>query len=365
MLRPAAVFAAFVALLFSFSAHTSQAQVGQSSAVFLLIEPDARSSAMGGTGVASAQGSSAVFWNPAGLTDASGTQVAFTRSEWLPELSSDMSFNFFSASHAVNDRFTLGGHFTYLDMGSSEGRTADGLPTRTFSSFDAAVGVSAGYQLSSKWSLGTGVRYVHSDLAPGMALGGGQDAKSSTVAFDVGALYRPSSFVTIGASLNNMGGQLEFTEEETAGDPIPTTLRVGYSLTFDNHELHKITLSNDITKLLVRREGGEADSWTEALVSSWGANEICQGPSEDPQCTSVLPLEQLMISAGAEYEFDELFALRAGYFYESPNNGNRQFITLGAGAQYEFIGVDFSYLHATAEDSPLAETMRFTASFRF
>jgi hypothetical protein len=66
-----------------------------------------------------------------------------------------------------------------------------------------------------------------------------------------------------------------------------------------------------------------------------------------------------------EYWYDRLLALRFGYFYEDPYNGNREFLTLGAGIRYNIIGVDFSYIYALEEGSPLANTMRFSLLVNF
>ena len=75
--------------------------------------------------------------------------------------------------------------------------------------------------------------------------------------------------------------------------------------------------------------------------------------------------DQLTIGTGIEYWYNKLLALRTGYFYENPNNGNRQFLTLGAGVRWNIIGVDFSYIYALQENSPLANTMRFSLLLNF
>jgi hypothetical protein len=40
-------------------------------------------------------------------------------------------------------------------------------------------------------------------------------------------------------------------------------------------------------------------------------------------------------------------------------------MTLGAGVRYNIIGVDFSYIYALEENSPLANTMRFSLLLNF
>jgi len=67
-----------------------------------------------------------------------------------------------------------------------------------------------------------------------------------------------------------------------------------------------------------------------------------------------------MIGAGLEYWYDRKFAIRGGYYYESPDNGDREFITFGAGLRYNQFGVDFSYIKTLESQSPLANTLRFS-----
>ena len=75
-------------------------------------------------------------------------------------------------------------------------------------------------------------------------------------------------------------------------------------------------------------------------------------------------LSEINIAFGMEYWYNNLLALRAGYFFESPNKGNRQFFNFGAGLKYNRFGIDISYLAAVGgRRSPLANTLRFTLRF--
>ena len=74
---------------------------------------------------------------------------------------------------------------------------------------------------------------------------------------------------------------------------------------------------------------------------------------------------EVMWALGLEYSYRNLFFFRTGYFHESPYKGNRQFISLGAGIKYSVFGIDVSYLIATQQYHPLANTLRFTLNFDF
>ncbi len=71
-------------------------------------------------------------------------------------------------------------------------------------------------------------------------------------------------------------------------------------------------------------------------------------------------LRQITVGTGLEYWYNDLFAFRTGFFYEDPYNGNRKFLTFGAGIRYNLIGVDFSYIYPLEDESPLANTLRFS-----
>ena len=55
--------------------------------------------------------------------------------------------------------------------------------------------------------------------------------------------------------------------------------------------------------------------------------------------------------------------LRAGYFNEAQNKGNRKFFTAGAWVKMNLCSVDFSYLIPINRDNPLANTSRFNILF--
>ncbi|RZJ87547.1 MAG: PorV/PorQ family protein [Hymenobacter sp.] len=74
---------------------------------------------------------------------------------------------------------------------------------------------------------------------------------------------------------------------------------------------------------------------------------------------------EVSVSAGMEYWYNQQFALRMGYQYEHPDKGNRRYLTLGAGLKYNVFNMDFAYVVANVQKSPLANTLRFTLLFNF
>lgn len=344
---------------------------------FLRIEPDSRAAGMGNTNTAIADNVNAIFWNPAGLGFQRNAEIGFTHSTWLPDFDADLYYEYFVGTHHFDGVGTFGGHVTFLNLGESERRDAANNVLGEFRSYDLSVGLSYGRQLSEQFAIGGGARFVYSDLADG-EINGQQTNPGKSVAVDLAGLYRSRPFdlgsipttVAVGANLANMGPSISYLDDEDdSSDPIPTNLRLGYAFTFDFDEYNTLTLTNDFNKLLTRVEYDPQDStqtvapFYEAIFSSWSTvrgSEEADG--EEPELSA---LQQMTVSTGLEYWYDGLLALRTGYFYEHPDNGNRQFITFGAGVRYNIVGVDFSYVYALEEASPLAGTMRFSLLVNF
>ena len=369
--------AALLMLSMGFAQH-AHAQAGTSAVVFLKIEPDSRAAGMGNAGVALADNASAMFWNPAGLAFQTGTELGITHSNWLPEFNAGLFYEYLVAKHHLPGWGTFGGHLTYLFLGEHEARDASNNLLGEFRSFDLVVGFKVGQNLG----LGTSVRFIYSNLAPGQIVGAQETKAGVATAFDLAALYKIPTIglggtdlnISLGANLANMGPKIQYSDNAQA-DPIPTNLRFGYALTFEFDEFNRLTLVTDFNKDLIRQSVNadstiSTDPFYEAIFSSWQGVEVCSTTvsecEEDPSKVETLSvLDQMTIGTGLEYWYNNLFALRGGYFYEHPQNGNRQFLTLGAGIRYNIIGVDFSYIYALEENSPLANTMRFSLLLNF
>ncbi len=357
-------------LLTLFGAQNAIAQVGITSVPFLQIEPDSRAAGMGNTGVAIADNASAVFWNPAGLAFQRGNQVSITHSEWLPKFNADLFYDYLVGKYYVEDIGTFGAHITYLNLGEQVRTNEDGLDQGRFNSYEFAAGVSYGLELNKNWALGTGFRFIYSSLADGFS-GGQKINPGSSVGVDVAAMYKsdPFEFAGMDASLNaglnlsNIGPGVHYTDNAQK-DPLPTILRFGWAFTtnLDKDGINTLTVANDISKVMARTDSeGNPVGVLKALFTSWGTLQRDTGQG----IATLNTLQQFMVATGVEYWYNDLFAVRGGYYFEDPNNGDRRFITLGAGIRYDFIGVDFSYIYTLEEEHPLANTTRFGLLLNF
>ena len=332
----------------------------------LLIGPNSRFCGMGETGTAISDDATAMHWNPSGLAFQDiGTELNFTHSPWLAGLGiSDLFYDYLAARrHIKSINGTVGVSLTYLNIGEVLYRDEFGNsdPSKDYKAYEFAIALGYATKLNEDFGVGVTARFIYSRLSPTDLTVGGETGTGTafTTSFDLAGMYRPISHgpsfirdrLSIGLSLSNLGPKISYVDASQA-DPIPTQLRLGLAYKVLQIEGNELTLAVDFSKLLVNRytENGEpkSDPFYEAIFTSWngGISGIAKS---------------IQTSIGAEYWYGspKLIALRAGFFYEDPTNGNRKYITLGAGIRYSLYGFDFSYIDALEENHPLANTLRF------
>lgn len=351
-----------------FSTDLAKAQPGLTAVPFLQIEPDSRMASMGNTGVGFVDNSHAVFWNPAGLAFQEGNEASLTHANWLPNFDTDMFYDYLVGKYDVEGLGPIGGHITFFNLGEQTRTDESGNELGTFRSYEVATGLSYGHKVTDNWAVGTGLRFIYSNLTPTMEVGGQETQDGVSVGVDLATMYKSNYFNVggrnaqfgFGANLSNLGPHVQYADEEQA-DPLPTTLRVGwsYKMELDSQGFNTLRIANDYSKIMARRNDDQtAMNPLEALVNSWDTVTT----QDDAQLSLA---QQIVIGAGLEYWYNDLFALRTGYFYEDPDNGAREFMSFGAGLRYSIVGVDFSYIYPLEEDHPLADTIRLTAMVNF
>jgi hypothetical protein len=353
---------AFGMMLF-LTGHTNIYSQGGGAAVpFLRISPDARFSGQGEVGTAIADDINAIYWNPAGLgfhdyvpgtldTDDEPIpyrQVALTFSPWLPQFNADLFYSYGTIGQYFEELDgTLAFNFTFMNLGEFIRTSEDGRKLGKFISNEFSLGVYYGTVVGTDISMGFGLKYIQSNLAPASV--GQQGAGTGiSAAFDIGVLWKPlelymfgediGDIFSIGVNLQNMGPKMTYRNES---DPLPTTLRMGTSFNLVRDEFNDLKLSADFSKLLVARDSLGSDPLPKSLVTAW------QNPG-------------IEFSIGAEYWYEQIVALRAGYFTEPAQLGARQFWNFGAGVRYDIFHLDFSFINTIEENHPLANTMRFS-----
>lgn len=333
----------------------------------LIVTPDARSAAMGDAGVALSPmdgDANSIFWNP-GKIPFSGKDAAVSISytPWLRQLVSDMALLNASFYTKIQTNQAIGASIHYFDQGIFQATDDKGNPLGNFNSKEYAVSVSYSRKLSEKLGLGVNLKYINSSLLPSN-ISTFQAQQESTVAADVGLFHISKSDkawnYNWGLMIQNISGRVSYGGGTS--NFIPTNLKVGFAAinTIDEH--NKLTLTADLNKLmtptpkLVNGKLYEPSTAIGGILSSFG--DAPDGFSEE--------LKEVNVSVGAEYLYNDLFALRGGYFYENALKGDRKYFTAGFGVKIEKkYGLDFAYLVPVAGGSALAQTLRLSLHANF
>jgi len=328
--------------------------VSQAAVLFLMISPGARAAGMGQTFCAVADDATAIYWNPAGLAFQRGGEVTTMFARWLPQLVGDMYYLFFAYKQHVPAIYgTVGVNVIFLNLGEQY-LTGEAGPEvlDTFYSWDAAISVAYAAQISKHLGLGVNMKYIHSNLSP---VGAGEEKGSGVgraFAVDLGVLYKFWFWdrLAIGMNLSNLGPKITYVDAAQA-DPLPTNLKLGLACRILDSEYNKLTVAFDTNRMLVvRHEDGTSDPFYKAIFSAWGDGSFGQ------------QMSQMISSVGAEYNYNNLLYLRAGYYYDY--EGKVQYPTFGAGLGIWIFRLDFAY-DAAPQGHPLSDTMRFSLTVGF
>ncbi|ABG60478.1 type IX secretion system outer membrane channel protein PorV [Cytophaga hutchinsonii] len=354
---------------FGQSAQNQYSQTITTAVPFLSITPDARAGGMGDAGAATSPDANATYWNPGKLAFAKyDMSAAISYNPWLRKLVNDMSLSYLSAYKKLRKEDAVGVSFKYFNLGQVTFTDNSGNIIRDFQPNELSFGLTYSRMLSKNFSLGLGVKYFRSDLVGSYTSGTGTVAKAiNSVSADIGAYYTKdllvggkNSNIAFGAVINDIGPKVTYTDIDNKNF-IPTNFRLGGTYTIEADAYNKFSFSLDANKLMV------PSKW-----DSVGTNPKDMGMLQgmfssftDSQYGFKGEMREIILCMGAEYWYDNLFAIRGGYHYENPQNGNRRYANVGIGIRYKVFGLDMAYLIPIQQSNPLAETLRFTLHFNF
>ncbi|WPQ64655.1 type IX secretion system outer membrane channel protein PorV [Chitinophaga sancti] len=335
---------------------------------FLRISPDARAGAMGDVGVATSPDANSIYWNQAKLPFATTrSAISVTYTPWLKELVNDVFLATLAGYYQLDEFQTVSGSLRYFSLGTINFTDINGTPTSDFRPREYALDAGYSRKLSDNFSVAIAARYIYSNLASGDV--NGQVIKPGTAFATDLSLYYTKDFEkddgvkntwNVGAAFTNIGTKISYTSSATNKDFIPTNMGLGTSYTFGLDQMNKIMLALDLNKLLVPTPDSSGDYRNKSVISgifsSFG--DAPGGMSEE--------LQEVSVSAGGEYSYNDQFFVRTGYFYENKNKGNRKYVTAGIGVKYNMFGLNFSYLVPSGngiQRNPLSNTLRFSLVF--
>jgi hypothetical protein len=341
---------------------------------FLLIAPDSRSGGLAEAGVAVAEGANALYWNPARLTFSEkryGAAINYT--PWLKYIIPDINHAYLPVYYNFGEKGgVVGGALTFFSLGNIQFTDENGIETGNYNASEMALSGSYAIRITESFSTGISLRYINSNLAGNTSLAGGiSTAPANSFAGDIfGAWQKEFDFqanksapeipltFAWGFNVSNIGAKMRYTDVGRR-DFLPMNLKLGYALTAELDSYNKIMFTNDFNKLLVPSyiplPNDPEKNIISGAVSSFG--DARGGFGEE--------LSEVNVSLGLEYVYNDLLAVRGGFFYEDPGKGNRKFITLGAGLKFKVATLDFAYLAPLLQNHPLQNTLRFSLSFDF
>ena len=356
---------------------------------FLTIAPDSRAGAMGDIGCATSADANSQSYNPAKYVF-SDNQFGFSLSysPWLRQLVNDINLLYLSGYWRITDMDAIGASLRYFSLGDIEFMDENGQSVSTQNPNEFAIDFTYSRKLIDKLSIAITPRFIYSNLTAGQFVGGEETKAGLAGAADISLFYEQdfdvkafeNSTLRAGLCISNMGNKMSYSFGTLRRDFLPTNLKLGlgYEMNFDGY--NKLTLNGELNKLLVPTNPIYAiDSATGRIIYDAAGNPvIAAGMDPDVSVPQGMiqsfydapggfkeEMREIMWALGAEYSYRDIFFVRLGYFHESQYKGNRQFLSVGAGIKYSVFGFDVSYLVATKQYHPLANTLRFSLNFDF
>ncbi len=359
---------------------------------FLLISPDAKQGALGDCGAATDPDINSIHWNGSKLAFAEKKMgVGFTVTPWLRNLVPDINLYYLSGYYKIDKKgnSVIGTSLRYFSLGNIELTNATGVKTGDFKPNEFAVDLAFSQKLSKNFSMGIAMRVINSSISR-VYFNGSQGNAATTAAVDLTMFYKSNSFklgekkavATAGLAFTNIGAKIKYSNDQNF---IPMNMRLGGGLKLHLDEYNSFGFYVDFNKLLVPTPpiySYTTDPTTGQLVQAidpaTGAKVILKGKNPNvPVAQGILQsfgdapggfkeeMQEINISTGVEYWYNNVFAVRAGYFHEPKTKGSRQFFTVGMGVKYSVINIDGSFLIPTLLNNPLQRTWRISISFDF
>lgn len=367
---------------------------------FLLVAADARSAGMADMGVATSADAFSQQYNPAKFAFSSqkqGFSISYT--PYLVSIANDISLGQITYYNRINERSAFAGSLRYFGLGDIEFRETpdpNEVP-RIVNPNEFALDGSYSLKLSERFSMAVGGKFIRSALK---TVDANNDATAATTfAVDVAGYYQSEEIAyadfngrwRAGFNFQNMGPKISYDNDDFNNNFLPANMRLGTGFDFVLDEYNKVGVTAEITKLLVPTppelitavdlngntsyddEGDISPAealaannlakseyrkigWAQGIFKSF--NDAPDGFSEE--------LREFTCALGAEYTYQDSFALRLGFFNEHELKGARKFFTMGAGFKYNVVKVDVSYLFSASKvRNPLENTLRFSLTFNF
>lgn len=351
----------------------------------LSIAPDARGSSLGNLGAATDPDMNSQYWNPSKYAFAYSTGgLSLSYTPWLRKIVNDIFLANLSGYWKLGsgDNQAISASFRYFSLGevNTSGYDDVGSNVQTINPYEFAFDVGYSRKLSEKFSMGVVLRYILSDLSFTDTSSGEQNKAANAFSVDLAGYFTTFPMIgrnecqfSWGFNISNVGTKVSY--DGTNNFFLPTNLKLGANFMFPLADYHTLAFGLDLNKLLVPTKPRQKDYDMETAEGQAEYDEAFDKWNDMSPITGIFKsfsdapggfkeeLQEIAWSFGAEYNYNQQFMVRAGYNYEHPNKGGRSYFAFGAGFSLNVVQLDASYMLATAQSSPLDQTLRFTLTF--
>lgn len=350
----------------------------------LSIAPDARGSALGNLGAATDPDANSQFWNPSKYAFAySEAALSLSYTPWLRKIVNDIFLANLSGYWKLGqgDNQALSASLRYFSLGEVTMNNEDFNNIQTINPYEFAFDLGYARKLSESFSMGVVLRYILSDLSYEDSYSGETNTAASAFSVDISGYHvaypmigRNECQFSWGFDISNVGTKVSYDHGENYAF-LPTNLRLGANFMFPLADFNTLAFGLDLNKLMVPTKPRQKDydmstpegqdKYYEAL-DKWETMSPITGifkSFSDAPGGFKEELQEINVSVGAEYAYNQQFFVRLGYNYENANKGGRSYFGFGAGFSLNVVQLDASYMLATAQSSPLDQTLRFTLTF--
>ena len=372
---------------------------------FMLIAPDSRSAGMADMGVATSVDGFSQQWNAAKYAfSETKSGIGFSYTPYLTRLVNDISLSYVTYFNRLNDYSAVSASVKYFTLGEIVLTQDANDPGVAVKPNEYAIDVAYSLKLAEQFSMGVALRYMRSALRIGAVDSNANPA--STFGADITGYYQSEEEAyndfngrwRMGFAIQNLGPKFKY-DDDGQDNFQPTNLRLGTGFDFIFDDYNKLSVTAEVSKYLVptppllgdkivftdanddgvfNTDDGDTQSADQLAASEYGTYIVGGQDNNVPFMTGIFQsfgdapggfseeLREFTWALGAEYLYEESFALRAGFFNEADDKGARKFFSLGAGFKYTTVNIDLSYLFSASKiQSPLENTLRFSLTFNF
>jgi len=319
---------------------------------FLLISLDVKSNGNGSAGIGMPADANSTFTNLAKLAfSEKKISVSINHLAWLSDIGQGAFLSAASGYLKTRENSALSTSIRYFSPNPIQLTDFSGnlLSAQTPSEYCFDIGYSS--KINSNVSIGVASRYIRSKLMSGNDRYNKTYQPGSTFAVDFSMFYTEESDLSghsfsFGAVVANLGAKIGYTSNSNEKDFIPATLKVGVSYkTFLSDESEEVRMSFDINKVLLPKYPAATGNYANDSVNlavfrqlsvpeSW-AKSFSDGSSQ---------LDDLKVSAGVEFKYNNSYMVRTGYHHEAKVSGNGSFVSFGVGINTDVFELNFAYL---------------------